>query len=71
MRKKVVEYNYSVTMENGNVFNIVSLKPIGVRKLNKLCKEEGSECKDVICTTSTHKYELSDEKFIELATRLD
>ena len=32
MKRTVVEYTYSVTMENGETFNIVSLKSIGVRK---------------------------------------
>lgn len=71
MKRTVIEYNYSVTMENGETFNIVSSKSIGVRKLNKVCKDKGSEYKTAVCTTESHTYELSDEKFIELATKLD
>lgn len=71
MKRMVAEHNYRVTMANGEEFNIVSLKPISVRKLNKICKDKGSEYKEDVCTTESHTYELSDEKFIELATRLD
>lgn len=71
MKRTVVEYHYSVTMMNGEEFNIVTNKSISVRKINKMCKDKGSEYKSVICTTESHMYELSDEKFLELATRLD
>ena len=71
MKRTIVEYNYGVTMENGEVFNVVSLKPIGVRKLNKICKDKGSEYKMSVCTTESHTYELPDDKFIELATKFD
>lgn len=71
MKRTVVEYHYNVTMVNGEEFNIVAMKSIGVRKINKMCKDKGSEYKSVVCTTESHTYELSDEKFIELATRLD
>ena len=71
MKRTLVEYNYTLTMENGEVFNIKSLKSLGVRKLNTICKEKGSEYKSIVCTTESHTYELSDEKFIEVATRID
>lgn len=71
MKKKLTEYNYTVTMENGEVFEITSFNTVGVRNLNNICKAKGSKCKTAVCTTESHTYELSDEKFIEVATRLD
>ncbi len=71
MKRTFVEYHYSVTMANGEEFNIVTNKSIGVRKINKMCKDKGSEYKSVICTTELYVYEMSDDKFLELATRLD
>ena len=58
-------------MKSGEIFNITSLKPLGVRKLKEICKDKESEYKKSVCTTEAHTYELSDEKFIEVATRLD
>lgn len=46
-------------------------RTISVGKLNKICKDRGSVYKTVVCTKESHTYELSDEKFLELATRLD
>ena len=71
MKKTVVEYTYTLTMKSGEIFNITSLKPLGVRKLKAICKDKDSEYKMSVCTTELHTYEMTDEKFIEVATRLD
>lgn len=71
MKRTITEYHYSVTMGNGEGFDIVTTKPISSGKLNKICKDKGSVCKTTVYVTESHTYELADDKFIELANRLD
>lgn len=35
MKRTITEYHYSVTMGNGEGFDIVTMKPISAGKLNK------------------------------------